>query len=806
MSQGVRKILSLFILAIFFLNINLLNIKVLAMPNSYVQAVEVEHFSSGDVVLIKLTRPVQWHKIRAANNLIIDLIGAAYQEQSKVKLILKGLIKVVRIMQLPNQDITRVIISLNRKDVDERLDLVRDGLKIRLNLPIEEIKKQQNILAKNIEKESKENEKLIDNKSKKVINQIKITKNENKVNDNKVAKNVSKDNGKTQNNVKKEVKENSVSKVKNVQLTKRPSLQYLLKKLAEAKILYNQSKYEDVIEMLTTLEEDFPTSVHLKELLAKSYLKLARYDKAIAELEDLLKLKPSKEYRNLLFFAVKKNKKPLLTVAAKDKPLAQVLEEMLTDYPYQIEVDENANIPVTVKFNNLTLQEALKRLVLDNGLAYKVEGNTIKVFLPIEKYDKFVAKLEMREVPLLGAIEALAKMMGKNVILDASVMGENSKKTTLFIEDKLSIEDIFDIILRANDLEKIKYNENTFIIVKKGQNKDKYLNRYVRIYRLKGGEDTEGLGSNEETVQLLNTLLQDMKITDKELKLTFDKRTNTLVAYGTEDKLKILDKLVAKLDKKVGQVVIAMRVMEISREAKNALGVSLKNLSQSTGSSVPTLNSGGVFPIDIKTIGQISLTKLDATIDLLENKNYVKTIASPILRTINKQQANIHIGKEVPVKMEKLNPIYEGGKVVGYATETEWQTANIGIEMNITPIIHNDKEVTLKIQFDISDADLTNVEIGGHFVKSSRKIDTIVRLKSGETIMLGGLMRRQEGNQKYKLPFFSKLPLIGKFFKYKTNNYSKSELVILLTAFVVGMDDEKKEGSSFDGKFAANTY
>lgn len=695
-------------------------------------ATEVTHYEYGDIINIKTTKPVGWHMIRAKGLLILDLTGCIYPDTSKVKLILKGLIKLIRVIQLKDQPVTRVIVNFQKKDVKVKVEPTSFGIRIRLSSP----------------------------EASAQLAGIQISTS----------------------NAQKASSETSVTTTNSIKKLQDEKLKEILEK---AKQLYDEGKFAEVVELLVPAEETFKSSPELKTLLGKAYLKLGKYDEAAAEFEEVLKIKETPLAKKLLFLAVKKSKKPLCSLKVKNTKIEDALLNMLADYPYKIEVDKEANIPITVSFTDLTFEEAMKRTVIDNGLAYEIDGNRIHIFIPTDKLEKFVAKFEMRETPLIGALEALAKMLGINLIIDRSVYQLSDKTITLFIEDKLSMEEIFDITLKSFELEKIKYNDNTYIIVKKGDAKDKYLKRSVRIYRLKGGEEVGSLGSNQDTVKLLNSLIQEMQISDKELKLIYDERTKSLVAYGTEDKLKILDKLVQQLDVKVGQVVIAMKVLEVSKEGRYTLGVSLKNLSLGGSGSAPTLNTGGIFPIDIKTFGKIPLTKLDATVDLLETKNYVQTIASPILRTLNKQTATIHIGKTVPIKTENLQPIYEGGRVVGYATQVEWQSANIGINMEITPVIHNNNEVTLQINFEISDADLTNVEVGGHFVTTDRSINTVVRLKDGETIMLGGLVRKQAGDQDYRLPFFTKLPLIGKLFKYKNKNHRRDELVILLTAYVI---------------------
>jgi len=157
---------------------------------------------------------------------------------------------------------------------------------------------------------------------------------------------------------------------------------------------------------------------------------------------------------------------------------------------------------------------------------------------------------------------------------------------------------------------------------------------------------------------------------------------------------------------------------------------------------------------------------------------------------VHNETATIQSGKDIPVKDVQQMPQYEGGKIVGYTSQESWTSAHIGIELTVKPTIHNDGEITLDVKMTQNDADLTNVQVGSHFVTTGKSTQTKLRVKDGETAVMGGLINLQEGGREEKIPFFNKLPILGRLFQRKIDNKLRTELIIFLTAFLVNKDDE----------------
>ena len=161
---------------------------------------------------------------------------------------------------------------------------------------------------------------------------------------------------------------------------------------------------------------------------------------------------------------------------------------------------------------------------------------------------------------------------------------------------------------------------------------------------------------------------------------------------------------------------------------------------------------------------------------------------------MHNEEATIQSGRVIPVKDVQQLPQYEGGKIVGYTTTESWTSVNVGVELSVKPTIHNDGEITLDVK--ITDDDAPNVgdaTVGSHFQTVGRSTQTKLRLKDGETIVMGGFIKQKENGSENKLMFFNKLPIIGKLFQKKASSKTRDELIIFLTAYLVNKDNEKPE-------------
>ena len=149
-------------------------------------------------------------------------------------------------------------------------------------------------------------------------------------------------------------------------------------------------------------------------------------------------------------------------------------------------------------------------------------------------------------------------------------------------------------------------------------------------------------------------------------------------------------------------------------------------------------------------------------------------MAKPRIITIPGREASIFIGDHIPVQTEK----HDSG---GYYTATEYLDA--GIKLQYLPLISQDgKMVTAKVHTEVSTPVLIS-ELKNYRI-TSRTADTHVRMFSGQTLVIGGLISEEEQNSLQKIPFLGDLPLLGKLFSNRTKRRSKIEVMLLLTPHI----------------------
>lgn len=227
-------------------------------------------------------------------------------------------------------------------------------------------------------------------------------------------------------------------------------------------------------------------------------------------------------------------------------------------------------------------------------------------------------------------------------------------------------------------------------------------------------------------------------------------------------------------------------------------------LTVSPGNAVTSLPSsafGGTFAL------ALNLTDFNAFIELLQTQGETHVLSSPRVATLNNQQAVIKVGSDEFF----VTGIYQNT----FVSTTTANTSNViiqpffsGIALDVTPQIDSDGEVTLHIHPVVSEVQdqQKTFTVSGETnslplaLSQVRESDSVVRAKSGQIIVIGGLMKNESHDQEYKTPVLGDIPILGNLFKQKKTVSQKTELVILLKPVVIDSPDQwsKIGQSSFD--------
>jgi general secretion pathway protein D len=279
---------------------------------------------------------------------------------------------------------------------------------------------------------------------------------------------------------------------------------------------------------------------------------------------------------------------------------------------------------------------------------------------------------------------------------------------------------------------------------------------------------------------------------------------NALVVRGTPDQIALAEKLVEDLDKARPEVIVDIAVMQVSKDRSRTLGLSpptsatvtlQSNLNSTTtptstnGTTTPTSGSG-TTGLNLNTLGNLNATDFQVTIpsanlSAVMSNSDTKLIQNPQIRALDGQKASLKIGDRVPVATGSFQPGI-GGVGINPLVNTQFQYLDVGVNIEITPHVHSNGEVTLKVTMDVS-AVTGQSNIGGisQPIIGQRKIEHEIRLKDGEANLLGGIMEDQQTKSLSGIPGLAQIPILKYLFGQTTQDHSENEIIFAIVPHII---------------------
>jgi len=371
--------------------------------------------------------------------------------------------------------------------------------------------------------------------------------------------------------------------------------------------------------------------------------------------------------------------------------------------------------------------------------------------------------LQFRDANVRMVFEALSRTTGLNVIFDRDVRAD--LKTTIFVRDA-SVGDTVDLILLQNQLDKKVLNANTMLIYPATAAKQKeFQDLKVRTFQI----------SNGDAKHLQTVLKTVLKIKD----IALDERTNTLVIRDTADAVAVAEKIVAAHDLPDAEVMLEVEVLEVARDRLLNLGIKWPdNFTVSTPLSANTIGA-----LQDLTYKDLLITPLSVGFNFKLEDTDANLLASPRIRTRNKEKARIMIGDKVPVITNTTTPLATGASVV---TGTV-QYLDVGIKLEVEPQIYAEGDVGIKLNLDVSNIvkEIPGPQGSLAYQIGTRSAQTNLRLRDGETQILGGLISELDRKTASKVPGIGQMPVLGRLFSNNNSNVIKTEIILSITPRIV---------------------
>jgi general secretion pathway protein D len=379
---------------------------------------------------------------------------------------------------------------------------------------------------------------------------------------------------------------------------------------------------------------------------------------------------------------------------------------------------------------------------------------------------------------------AMSKAYGFNILFDPKL-----KNDRLSIElNDLTAEQSLEMVMQAAGHFYKVLDEHTIIVADDTpQNRRDYEDLVIKTFFLSNAEV-------KEVDKLLRSLIEARRLSTNE-------QLNAITLRDTADKVAIAEKLIAVNDKAKAEVLVDVELLLMSRRNDSNLGAALSSYAFNLGLDTEAVSgtegqTGSLYLDQFKDItrGDWFINIPSVVINLAKSSGNAEVLAQPQLRITEGEKASLHIGDRVPIPVTSFNTGYQGAP--GTVTPiTSFQYQDVGIKIDVEPRVHHNREVTLKLTVEVSNLG-DEVSVGPNQTAvtiGTRTITSVIRLQSGESSLLAGLIRRDQGESVTETPVLSDIPLIGRLFTNKEKTDRRTDLVLTLTPSIIRFPDIAEE-------------
>ena len=371
--------------------------------------------------------------------------------------------------------------------------------------------------------------------------------------------------------------------------------------------------------------------------------------------------------------------------------------------------------------------------------------------------------LQFRDANLRSVLDVISRTTGLNFVFDRDVRSD--MRTTIVVRDS-SVEDVLNLILVTNQLQRKILNENTLLIYPGTAAKQKeYQELVVRSFYI----------ANVDVKQMLNLVRTVVKTRD----LYMDEKLNMLVMKDTPEAVRLAEKLIAAQDLADPEVTLEVEVLEVGSARLQELGVRFPDRVQfqdpltvgSSGTTSSLQRASGDLVGYVATPAMI--------LNMRQTDGITNVLANPRIRVRNREKAKVHIGDRVPVVTTT--------STVSVGTSSSVSYLDVGLKLEVEPTIYLEGDVAMKVALEVSNIVKEVPTTGGGLAYQigTRNASTLLRLKDGETQILAGLIQDEERSAVNRVPLIGELPVVGRLFSNNLENRNKSEIVLLITPRVV---------------------
>jgi len=448
------------------------------------------------------------------------------------------------------------------------------------------------------------------------------------------------------------------------------------------------------------------------------------------------------------------------------------------------ELQQAVVLDPTNAFAQTELEKALQQWQLDRLTSEATEMERMKEIarksssIPLlDARSNIPVILQFRDAEQGHIYDVLSKATGINFLYDPKL--DLKKKITIELTN-VPFEKAMDTLMLTNKHFFKVMDENTILIADDNQQKRReYEDEVIKTFFLSNADV-------KDVQSLLRTMLDARKVVQND-------QLNAITIRDTPNKIAIAQKIIESNDKAKAELIVDVELLEVNRTVSKTIGIGLTprqyTIDFEGPDRLPLNNLGLLAQVGLYTLGPIP----SVTIDFLKSDSGTRVVAKPQLRVTEGEAANLHIGDSVPIPTTTFNTTTTIGGAVTPITSFTYQ--EVGIVIEIEPRVHHNKEVTLKLNVEVS-ALGDRIDAGQGVSQptiNTRQISTVIRLKDGESSLLAGLIQEVSQASKSGYPGLMDIPGVSKVFSSRVSTNRETDLILTLTPRIIRIPDVRQQ-------------
>ncbi|MFQ5455601.1 MAG: secretin N-terminal domain-containing protein [Nitrospirota bacterium] len=517
--------------------------------------------------------------------------------------------------------------------------------------------------------------------------------------------------------------------------------------------LYEEALKKDPTnrEIRDKLQRAKSKAAEIHYILGKEYIKEEHLSLAIGEFRKGLSLDISnKEIQSALSKTLKQKDAEEYYKIGKKLARTSKFEAAISEFKKALKL-----VP-----DYLPAQEAIKKVKREKKSRKSEDKLSLISTQPIT--------LKFQNAKLKEVFEVLSRAGGINIIFDKDV---RDSPISIFIKDA-SFKEALNLILSTNNLFMKKINDNTILIIPSTPQKTaQYEDLMIRTFYL-----TNIKAKN--MVNLVRTMLETKRVFVNE-------DLNAIIIRDTPDKIRLAEKIIEANDQRPAEAVFDVEIIEVDTTktlqygwnfAPNQITANIKD------ASAISLNA-------LRNLGDTAyiFTLPSVIVDFIKQESDAKTLARPRIRVLDNRTAKVTVGDRIPIELSTTTQTSATAVTSsGVTTSTSIEFKDVGIKLTVDPDIHLNNDITLKLNLEVTSLG-EKVKLGQteQFKFGNRHTETVLNIKDGETVIIGGLIREEDRNIESKFPGLGDIPVLGKLFSGIRKEKTKVDIILTITPHIV---------------------